>query len=83
MYGGCGLTRDAFVRELYERKSLFGWRGVNEHLVHDANRGVQYASSTFTGLMEEHGIQSSMGRRGNPYDNAGCDDLPEILYQQE
>jgi putative transposase len=70
------LTLQALRQALVRRRPAPG-------LVHHSDRGVQYASSTFTGLMEEHGIQSSMGRRGNPYDNAGCDDLPEILYQQE
>lgn len=39
-------------------------------LVHHSDRGVQYASSSFRKLLEEHGIACSMSRKGNCYDNA-------------
>ena len=38
-------------------------------LVHHSDRGVPYASRDYTNLLREHGIQISMSRRGNPYDN--------------
>jgi transposase InsO family protein len=42
-------------------------------LVRHSDRGVQYASRDYTNLLQEHGIQISMSRRGNPYDNARCE----------
>jgi putative transposase len=34
-------------------------------LVHHSDRGVQYASSEYTGLLQQHLAQISMSRRGN------------------
>jgi transposase InsO family protein len=42
-------------------------------LVLHSDRGVQYASGDYTDLLKAHGIQISMSRRGNPYDNAQCE----------
>ena len=39
-------------------------------LIHHSDRGVQYASGEYTGLLREHGVAISMSRSGNPYDNA-------------
>ncbi len=36
-------------------------------LVHHSNRGVQYASGDYTGLLRANRIQISMSRRGNPH----------------
>lgn len=52
-------------------------------LVHHSDRGVQYASSTYTGLLKEHGIQISMSRRGNPYDNSACESFLKTLKCEE
>ena len=38
--------------------------------MHHSDRGVQYTSGEFRKLLEVHGIQSSMSRKGNCYDNA-------------
>ena len=39
-------------------------------LIHHSDRGVQYASNEFRGLLKAHGIQCSMSRKGNCWDNA-------------
>src|SRR5262249_18839598 len=39
-------------------------------LVHHSDRGVQYACAEYTRLLDARGIQPSMSRIGNPYDNA-------------
>jgi putative transposase len=39
-------------------------------LVRHSDRGVQYAADDYTSLLTQHGIQISMSRKGNPYDNA-------------
>lgn len=39
-------------------------------LVHHSDRGVQYASDAYRGLLEAQGIVCSMSRRGDCWDNA-------------
>jgi transposase InsO family protein len=52
-------------------------------LVHHSDRGVQYASNAYVGLLVEHGIEPSMSRAGNPYDNAKCESFMKTLKQEE
>jgi putative transposase len=52
-------------------------------LVHHSDRGVQYASRAYVDLLLEHGIQPSMSRAGNPYDNARCESFMKTLKQEE
>ncbi len=39
-------------------------------LIHHSDRGVQYASRAFRKLLETHGIEGSMSRKGDCWDNA-------------
>ena len=39
-------------------------------LVHHSDRGSQYASRSYRALLEQHGIECSMSRAGDCYDNA-------------
>ncbi|EGQ3284276.1 DDE-type integrase/transposase/recombinase [Staphylococcus pseudintermedius] len=41
-----------------------------EGLIHHSDQGSQYASIEYQKLPREKGIQSSMSRKGNCYDNA-------------
>lgn len=52
-------------------------------LVHHSDRGVQYASQAYIELLEQHGIEPSMSRLGNPYDNARCESFMKTLKQEE
>jgi len=52
-------------------------------MVHHSDRGVQYASNAYVNLLLEHGIQPSMSRAGNPYDNAKCESFMKTLKQEE
>ncbi len=58
-------------------------RAVQPGLVHHSDRGVQYASSDYTELLVEYGIQISMSRRANPYDNAQCERFIRTLKYEE
>lgn len=58
-------------------------REVRAGLVHHSDRGVQYASSAYTGLLTEHGIGISMSRKGNPWDNAACESFMKTLKNEE
>lgn len=52
-------------------------------LTHHSDRGVQYASHDYTGLLKEHGVRISMSRSGNPYDNATCESFMKTLKYEE
>jgi putative transposase len=45
-------------------------RQVKPGLIHHSDRGVQYCSQEYVETLTRHGIRGSMGRKGNPYDNA-------------
>jgi putative transposase len=54
-----------------------------EGLTHHSDRGVQYASNDYTGLLKDHGVRISMSRKGNPYDNATCESFMKTLKYEE
>ena len=58
-------------------------RTPGPELVHHSDRGSVYASKDYTGLLKDHGITISMSRRGNPYDNAGCESFLKSLKYEE
>ena len=58
-------------------------RMVGPELVHHSDRGSQYASRDYTGLLKEHGIQISMSRKANPWDNAACESFMKTLKYEE
>ena len=45
-------------------------RSLPPGCIHHSNRGSQYAAQAYRTLLGEHRLAGSMGRRGNPYDNA-------------
>jgi putative transposase len=47
--------------------------------VHHSDRGSQYAAETYRELLAAHGLLGSMGRRGNPYDNAKAESFMKTL----
>lgn len=47
--------------------------------VHHSDRGSQYAAETYRKLMKAAGLAGSMGRRGNPYDNAMAESFMKTL----
>ncbi len=54
-----------------------------EGLTHHSDRGVQYASNNYTILLKDHGVQISMSRKGNPWDNATCESFMKTLKYEE
>ena len=38
--------------------------------LHHSDRGSQYAAEIYREVLDANGLVGSMGRRGNPYDNA-------------
>jgi len=47
--------------------------------IHHSDRGSQYASETYRNVLADHGLVESMGRRGNPYDNAKAKSFIKML----
>jgi transposase InsO family protein len=64
-------------------KMAFRRRNPPEGLTHHSDRGVQYASNDYTGLLKDHGVRISMSRSGNPYDNATCESFMKTLKYEE
>jgi putative transposase len=58
-------------------------RTVTPELVHHSDRGVQYASGDYTRLLKDQGIQISMSRKANPWDNAACESFMKTLKCEE
>lgn len=51
----------------------------NEETIHHSDRGVQYCSNRYTGMMKKNGIQISMAQTGNCYENAMAERVNGIL----
>jgi putative transposase len=47
--------------------------------VHHGDRGSQYAAAAYRQALADHGLVGSMGRRGNPYDNAKAESFMKTL----
>jgi putative transposase len=47
--------------------------------VHHSDRGSPYAALAYRKLLAEHKLEGSMGRRGNPYDNAKAESFMKTL----
>lgn len=70
------LTLRALRRALRSRQ-------ISSGLVHHSDRGVQYAANGYVDLLTQHGIQISMSRKGNPYDNAQAESFMKTLKYEE
>ena len=57
------LALDALEQALYDRET-------EGQLIHHSDRGTQYLSIRYTDRLAEAGIEPSVGRRGDSYDNA-------------
>ncbi len=70
------LPLAALEKAIAERKPPPG-------LVHHSDRGVQYASDAYVGILRRHGMIPSMSRPANPYDNASCESFLKTLKREE
>jgi putative transposase len=60
-------------------KAAINARNPATGCVHHSDRGSQYASEPYRAVLREHGLLGSMGRRGNPYDNAKAESFMKTL----
>lgn len=58
-------------------------RPMHSSLIHHSDCGVQYACGEYTELLQAHGIEPSMSRIGNPYDNARAESFIKTLKYEE
>ncbi len=72
------LTLDALNKALHQR-----WNALLHGLIHHSDQGVQYASIEYVNQLKTHGIQISMSRKGNPYDNAFAESFIKTLKYEE
>lgn len=73
---GASLAIEALNMALAERKP-------QASLIHHSDRGVQYACADYLTLLADNGIQPSMSRAGNPYDNAKAESFMKTLKREQ
>ena len=77
-----GRTLEAELAVVALRMALAD-RRPGPGMVHHSDRGVQYASESYTNLLKQHHATISMSRKGNPYDNAACESFMKTLKYEE
>jgi putative transposase len=77
---GYAISRSVDARlTLAALKAALRTRRPPAGCMHHSDRGAQYASEIYRQLLAEHGLVGSMGRRGNPYDNATAESFMKTL----
>jgi len=66
------LVKEALTKAIYRHAPGKG-------CIHHSDRGIQYASSSYQELLQDHGFRCSMSRKGNCYDNALVESLFKTL----
>jgi putative transposase len=69
------IVMDALTMAWFRRKPTPG-------LIHHSDRGSQYASYAFQGLLKEYGMVCSMSRKGNCWDNAPAESFFNSLKNE-
>jgi len=77
---GYAISRSIDARlALAALKAAIRSRRPPKGCIHHSDRGSQYASEIYRKLLAGHGLVGSMGRRGNPYDNAKAESFMKTL----
>lgn len=58
-------------------------RNPRAGLIHHSDQGVQYAAHDYVDVLKSHGINISMSRKGNPYDNAFAESFMKTIKTEE
>jgi transposase InsO family protein len=72
------LTLGALKKAIASRKNI----GFS-NLIHHSDQGVQYAADEYTQRLEEFGINISMSRKGEVYDNAFAESFMKTIKVEE
>jgi putative transposase len=70
------LVTDAMTMALWRR------RPATAALMHHSDQGTQYASELYQKLLEDNGIQCSMSRAGNVWDNSAIESFFSSLKSE-
>ena len=70
------LAVEALQRALAERRPAPG-------MIHHSDQGTQYACEDYRRVLADHGLQASMSRVGNPYDNAKAESFMATLKREQ
>jgi putative transposase len=73
------LTRNLVSQSLLQAVTT---RRPEKGLLHHSDRGSQYCSREYQGLLRQYGLEASMSGRGNCYDNAPMESFWGILKQE-
>ena len=68
---------------LAELRAAIAARRPPAGCIHHSDRGSQYAAEDYRAELAQHGLKGSMGRRGNPYDNAKAESFMKTLKVEE
>lgn len=63
-------------------KAAIDSRGPPPGCIHHSDRGSQYAAARYRRMLADNGLVGSMGRRGNPYDNAKAESFMKTLKME-
>lgn len=63
-------------------RTALGWRTPSAGLIHHSDRGCQYTSNRYRGLLARNRIRGSMSRKGDCYDNAVAESFFGTLKQE-
>jgi putative transposase len=53
-----------------------------EALIHHSDRGIQYCSYAYTGMLKQEKIRISMTQSGDPYGNALAERVNRIIKEE-
>lgn len=84
-----GWSLDIHMRKelpLQALENALNSRSVSNELIHHSDRGAQYCSNEYVSRLQNHEIQISMSRKGDPYDNACIESFhatikKELIYR--
>jgi len=77
---GADLSRHLAIRAL---EMALSRRRPRAGLLHHSDRGSQYASHAYQGVLKAHGIVCSMSRKGDCYDNAAMESFFHTLKTEQ
>jgi putative transposase len=81
---GWGIERHlGSILAIRALKMALAHRTPEPGMIHHSDRGFQYACTDYVRILQGYGIQISMSRVGNPYDNAKAESFMKTLKTEE
>lgn len=73
------MTKELVLQAL---KQAYGRQQPRGSVLHHSDRGSQYASHDYQGLLKEYEMIGSMSRKGNCYDNACIESFHSLIKKE-